>query len=65
MITRCTVLDLTHQRVTSQQHLWAIRLRYRPGIVGVVVAHDDGIVRTEDLDWDWVASPWPRVAVMA
>lgn len=65
MITRCIVLDFIHQQVATNQHLWAIWLRYRPGIIGVVVAHDDGIVRTDDLDWEWEASQWPRVAVAA
>lgn len=58
-------LYLTYARVATHQHLWALRLRYRPNIIGVVVAHCDGIVRTEDLGWEWDAEPWPRVEARA
>lgn len=52
-MTRLIVLELTHTRIAKGQHCWAIWCRYVPGILGEVVAHDDGIVRTEDMDWDW------------
>ena len=55
-------LYLTHQQVSTNQHLWALRLRYRPGIIGVVVAHDEGWATAAE---EWDAEPWPRVEVRA
>lgn len=64
-MNRCTVLYLTYAKVATHQHLWALRLRYRPNIIGVVVAHCEGWTHTEYLDWEWDAEPWPRVEVRA
>lgn len=58
-------LYLTHTKVTTNIHLWALRLRYREGIIGVVLAHGDDDTGMSELRWDWSTEPWPRVEARA
>lgn len=57
------VLYLTHSDVGNGYHLWALRLAYVPGILGVVVGHGDDQEPGLYLErWDWDVAPMGMTA---